>query len=104
MARKFPGRQIVPPFRVPKPRPPETRRLASRTLTAGIDIDVAATSPPPPMFKFRKGIEEKPEPMSDDEVRALGDVFSRRLILEGKSPLTLRALLEAIGSLSDPVF
>lgn len=56
----------------------------------------------PLLYRFLKGQDSSPAPMSGDEVGALGDVFSRDLLLRGSVPLTLRALDRAIAAMPAP--
>lgn len=57
----------------------------------------------PLLFAFLHGHDTEPRPMSPDEIRDLGDIFSQRIVLTAPSaPLTLGDLIQAIGSGTGP--
>lgn len=80
----FPGRQTMPdlPWSAP------TTELAADAAMAG-----------PRLFRFVHGLDERPSPMTDNEVEDLGDAFTRSVLLRAqRPPLTLRELVTSIES------
>lgn len=55
-----------------------------------------------PLMRFVAGIDAAAEPMSTDEVRHLGDPFSRGVLLNGRTPKTVRELFDAVASIDEP--
>lgn len=92
MRTYYSTRQSVPPF------DPGGRSGAHGGVLAGLRADGDA----PFLFRFVNGIDAAPKPMARAEVEALGDAFTREILLEGRAPLTLRSLAGAIGALAAP--
>lgn len=93
----FPTRQVVPS----PPPAPRRGRLAgffAGLLGAAPAADVAT----PTLQRFRKGLDAAPTPMTDAEIADLGDVFSQKVLLAGRKPMTLRALADAIAAITAP--
>lgn len=55
------------------------------------------------LTRFVKGLDAAATSMPDDEVRALGDPFSRGVLLTAEPPKTVRQLFDAIAAMTDPV-
>lgn len=51
------------------------------------------------LFSTVIGIDTEPRPMDSSEINGLGDAFTKRFLLKGIVPLTLRDLLEGIDAL-----
>ncbi|GFE76083.1 hypothetical protein NTCA1_37320 [Novosphingobium sp. TCA1] len=55
------------------------------------------------MLRFVAGIDAAAAPMSLDELRKLGDPFSRGVLLKGGTPRTVRDLFEAVAAIDEPL-
>lgn len=95
MRTLFPTRQVMPPLNAGRPS-------GLRMLFASVSNTLNVTSPSPVLFQFLKGLDDAPKPMSTAEISALGDIFTREILLKESNPLTLRALLTVIGKIQNP--
>ena len=96
MRDRFPTRQVVPDPSVARPY---RERDGVRLLTLDPVTLHAA-----PLMRFVMGEDAAPRMMSPEEVQALGDVFTRRLLLARVVPKTPRELIGAIRALVGPAF
>lgn len=94
MRDRFPTRQVVPDQS-------DIRPYRERDGVSVLSLD-ADELPEVPFMRFVMGEDLAPRMMARDEVDALGDVFTRRLLLNGVVPKTLRELIGAISSLTGP--
>lgn len=74
----------------------QAKPLSPEGMDALSDTDAST------LFSSVAGIDVSPRPMSNDEIVALGDVFTERMLCRGVVPLTLRDLLDAIEALAGP--
>ena len=94
----FPTRQVTSKLPVSS-----AERFTAGDASAGLrGDDSAPTTAVGPLYRFLAGRDADRAAMSADEVRALGDVFSREILLKGAVPLTLRDLVQAIADVQDP--
>jgi hypothetical protein len=91
----FQTRQVMPalPARIP--------RISGRGSSTTLSRESAAATPPL-LFRFLRGLDDAPRPMSHDDISSLGDLFSREVLLKGEKPLTLRALLDTLSRTTSP--
>ena len=68
-----------------------------------IDADALAAGPIPgqsPLRRFVKGLDGAARFLSNEEMDALGDFFTRNVLKLGRNPLTLRNLIAEIEAIS----
>lgn len=96
MRTQFPTRQVMSKA----PRLAAAAALARPIRRPGV---FATTQPQaaaePLLLRFVNGEDVTARPMEPDEILALGDVFSRAVLLRGHNPLTLRELHQAIAAI-----
>ena len=91
MRTVFPRRQVMPS----PAHDGDTDRSLQGAIVAGIAADRAGDASR--LFAFQHGKDTQPRPMSDDEIRQLGDVFTQQVLLAGPViPVTLGGLTKAI--------
>ena len=90
MKTAFPTRQVMRRYRAPRP-------VGAEALEA-----LAEPAPESNLYRLVAGLDAARTPMSLADAQALGDLFSRKLLLQGANPLTLRALVAAIAAIADP--
>ena len=84
------------------PSGPGTERSAGAGPAGPNPAD--ASTDAPLLRSMVVGIDDAgPSPLSRDQISAFGDFFTRNLILRGRSPLTLQALLDDLDALPDDV-
>lgn len=83
-----------------------TRRLdppRSGNLKAKVTVDDGPSATQAgPLLRFVAGIDAAAAPMSPDDIRELGDLFSRGVLLKGGAPRTVRKLFEAVAAIDGP--
>jgi hypothetical protein len=101
MRTQFPTRQLLPAL---------TSTQTSRALNFNMRVSATtssesvadSTNPTPRLLQFLHGVDATPKLMPLDDIVALGDVFTREILLKGDNPLTLRALLTAVAKVQSP--
>ena len=99
---QFKPREPAEAFSLAPPTGPETEQPAG---AGPAEPDSAEASTDAPLLRSMiVGIDDAgPSPLSRDQISAFGDFFTRNLILRGRSPLTLQALLDDLDALPDDV-
>lgn len=92
MRSRFPTRQLMPAF-------PAADGAAGRGFSGAGPVPDA-----PALLRFVKGVDPAPRAMPTDEIAALGDAFTRNVLLAGRNPLTLRELLDSVAGIAAPDF
>ena len=59
---------------------------------------------PSVLARFVVGLDPQLRPMTAEETAALGDPFSRHILLKGRNPQTVRAVLDEVAALDQPAF
>jgi hypothetical protein len=96
MKKEFPSRQVIR-------HSPQLLEAAAATDPSSPSILAFDEAPPSShLFRLVAGEDSERSAMSVETAEALGDVFSRSILLKGRNPLTLRALDEAIAAIDDP--
>ena len=96
MREQFPTRQVVP-------KPTVARPYLDQDGASLLSIAQPALSGPN-LLQFVMGLDPVPRLMTTSDIERLGDVFTSRLLLKGKVPLTVRELHSAISELTEPAF
>ena len=98
MRTEFPSRQVLARLREKTAHPAGDDLFSARIL--GTDDEPSAS--PSNLFRFIVGDDAQPVAMSVADAEALGDVFSREILLKGQNPLTLRDLDQAVAAVNAP--
>lgn len=98
----FPTRQVVSRETV-RHRELSLPHILGGDQETGVDAADAGAGPSV-LARFVVGLDPQLRPMTADETAALGDPFSRGVLLKGRNPQTVRALLEEVAALADPAF
>ena len=96
MRTAFSRRQVMPDLVRDGERSSQRGRGSAMRAAAA-----AGVNHEPLLFAFLHGQDSQPRPMSEDEIRQLGDVFTQKILLVTPSvPLTLDDLIQAIHSVA----
>lgn len=100
MRTYFPTRQALSRTLEDSGDPLDRRSLEAPAWRPGItDANETAV---PLLDRVVLGLDRLPRPMTLEEIEALGDLFSREVLLKGALPLTVRSLFEAIANIAEP--
>lgn len=95
----FPTRQVVSRETV------RHRELSLPQILGGDGEDGAdPVAGPSVLARFVVGLDPQLRPMTAEETAALGDPFSRHILLKGRNPQTVRAVLDDVAALDQPAF
>ncbi len=103
MRTVFSHRQVMPS----RASDGDTTQALTPTIVAGVTAHTAELArpadTPPLLFAFQHGKDNQPRPMSEHEIRELGDAFTQRVLLTSATiPVTLGDLITAIEASAGP--